>query len=1028
MKMILLLLGLSASVLMQAQVAITVDNNAGKLSTLFTAEQLSSVTDLTITGTIDANDIAIINSAMPALTTLDMSSTTLSACEVPSVGNFEANWFPGPTLIKNSLNYGGLNKPLLISILLPSTLKILGSNAFEHSGLTTITIPSSVTSIGWSAFAHSTITSITIPPSVSYLDEQIFDGCTKLIKVVIEAALTAIPQGTFADCSALTSVNIPSTVTHIGISAFSQCSSLNSILLPSAVSSIDMTAFNGCTGLTSIYSNNPVPPQTQSSFEGVDKANCILHVPFGSAEVYAAAPEWKDFTNIVEEPSLSLSSNTVALAPEINSTATISLTTLLPWTITSNQEWLTVSPAAGNHNETITFTAQENPLFNERKAIITVSTNDGYSETVTVTQSAKANTAPVANAGSAQTVNEGDIVQLDGSASIDTDGNELTYLWTAPEGITLSSNTAAKPTFTAPLADKNMEYSFTLVVNDGTSNSPEAHVVITVLNKAELSVSSNTAAVGAAENLSATVDIHCNAAWEAVSDQSWLTVNPASSEGNQQLTLTAQANSLLTSRTAIVTITSASLKETITITQSAKANTAPVANAGGAQTVNEGDIVQLDGSASTDTDGNELTYLWTAPEGITLSSNTAAKPTFTAPQVEVTTQYPFTLVVNDGTSNSPGSHVIISVLNKVELSVSSNTATVGAEENLSATVDIHCNAAWETVSDQSWLTVNPASSEGNQQLTLTAQANSLLTSRTAIVSVTSGPLMETITITQSAKANTAPVANGGSDKSFNEGDIVQLDGSASTDADGNELTYLWTAPEGITISSNTAAKPTFTAPEVEVTTQYTFTLVVNDGQVNSASDVVIITITNKIIEMYLSISAVNFEGRESTARIVLSGNAQWTAISDQSWLTVSPTSGTGDKILTIKALANNTNKNRTGTITVSAPGVDSKNLVVTQNGLYVGIEETTLAPTVNYYPNPFCQEMNIEIANTLHQEVSVDVYAMTGQKIRSLVRQRKDEHISITWDGTNEMGQMVPYGIYLMKINNETRKVVFNGR
>jgi hypothetical protein len=472
MKMILLLLGLLASVLMQAQVAITVDNNAGKLSTLLTAEQLSSVTDLTITGTIDANDIAIINSTMPALTTLDISSSTVSPCEVPSVGNFEANWFPGPTLAKNSLSYGGLNKPLLISILLPSSLNVLGSNAFEHSGLTTITIPSSVTSIGWSAFANSSLTSITIPPSVSYMDEQIFDGCSKLTKVVIEAALTAIPQGTFADCSALTSVNIPSTVTHIGISAFSRCSSLNSIVLPSAVSSIDMTAFNGCTGLTSIYSNNPVPPQTQSSFEGVDKVNCILHVPFGSAEVYAAAIEWKDFTNIVEEPSLSLSSNTVALAPETNSTATISLTTQLPWTITSNQEWLIVSPASGNHNETITFTAQENPLFNERTAIITVSTNDGYSETVTVTQSAKANTAPVANAGNAQTVNEGDIVQLDGSASTDTDGNELTYLWTAPEGITLTSNTAAKPTFTAPQADKNMEYSFTLVVNDGTSNSP----------------------------------------------------------------------------------------------------------------------------------------------------------------------------------------------------------------------------------------------------------------------------------------------------------------------------------------------------------------------------------------------------------------------------------------------------------------------------------------------------------------------------------------------------------------------------
>lgn len=93
------------------------------------------------------------------------------------------------------------------------------------------------------------------------------------------------------------------------------------------------------------------------------------------------------------------------------------------------------------------------------------------------------------NAGGDQSVNEGTTVTLDGSTSSDPDGNPLTYKWTAPAGISLSSATAAKPTFTAPEVKKDSTLTFSLVVNNGTSDSAPAIVKVTVLNVINVGVS-----------------------------------------------------------------------------------------------------------------------------------------------------------------------------------------------------------------------------------------------------------------------------------------------------------------------------------------------------------------------------------------------------------------------------------------------------------------------------------------------------------------------------------------------------------
>src|SRR6187397_480157 len=63
------------------------------------------------------------------------------------------------------------------------------------------------------------------------------------------------------------------------------------------------------------------------------------------------------------------------------------------------------------------------------------------------------NTAPIANAGSNQTVTSGVTVTLNGTASSDPDGTIASYAWTQTAGtptVTLASGTTSQPTFPAP--------------------------------------------------------------------------------------------------------------------------------------------------------------------------------------------------------------------------------------------------------------------------------------------------------------------------------------------------------------------------------------------------------------------------------------------------------------------------------------------------------------------------------------------------------------------------------------------------
>ena len=324
---------------------------------------------------------------------------------------------------------------------------------------------------------------------------------------------------------------------------------------------------------------------------------------------------------------------------------------------------------------------------------------------------------------------------------------------------------------------------------------------------------------------------------------------------------------------------------------------APTSHAGPNQTVNPGDTVQLDGSASTDS-GASPTYQWTQTAGpnVGLSSSTAVKPTFTAPSSATTLT--FSLVVKDGsqTSTADTVNVIVSsgssdIAPNATVTASSQSTSSGqtAAKAVDGVADGYPTSPtneWATVNGGagSWLKLVWGSAQTIDEVVLYDRPNlsdqvtggtltfsdgstvpvpSLNNDGTATTitfpAKTTTSLLFTVTSVSASTGSvglaeivvfpagtggggtTPPTANAGPDQVVNAGATVQLDGSGSYDP-GTNPSYKWTQTAGpaVTLSSSTAVKPTFTAPSSATTV--TFQLVVSDGSTSSGPSTVNITV------------------------------------------------------------------------------------------------------------------------------------------------------------------------------------------
>ena len=283
-------------------------------------------------------------------------------------------------------------------------------------------------------------------------------------------------------------------------------------------------------------------------------------------------------------------------------------------------------------------------------------------------------------------------------------------------------------------------------------------------------------------------------------------------------------------------------------------------NAGANQTVNEQSVVVLNATASGTTDA--LTYAWSAAPTIAITHEDTSAPaaSLIAPSTVSALSYTLTLVVTDGNGNQNSDTVTINVqpVNEAPTAIISVTSpTIPAQTSYSAGIEVILSASNSNDNDPpetldpiaAWRWQQTAGNDVLDGISLDGDSiafttpilddSSDLTFDVTVTDQEGAQDTASITLNILSASDTQPIVDAGVDHQVYPGEIIVLNGKASTSIPaGLPLQYSWLNDSELTpFINNRSAEQTFAiAPNVTQTQLVTFTLSTKDAFGNVVDD------------------------------------------------------------------------------------------------------------------------------------------------------------------------------------------------
>jgi len=226
-KIILLTVILLQVNALNAQVIKSIDvSTAGTLTTLLSVDEKASITQLTVTGKLNARDFKCFRDEIINLAVLDISATTIDYYS----GFQGARWgynlvYPANEIPKWSFYDPDNSRP------------------------------------------KATLTTVKLPPSLFSIGEGAFMDCINITQIVIPEKVMTIGGNAFTKCESISNLIIPNSVNTIGNYAFLMCRGIKTLMLGDGLLSIGTSAFDDCRQLTTITClSYPAPTLGENCF------------------------------------------------------------------------------------------------------------------------------------------------------------------------------------------------------------------------------------------------------------------------------------------------------------------------------------------------------------------------------------------------------------------------------------------------------------------------------------------------------------------------------------------------------------------------------------------------------------------------------------------------------------------------------------------------------------------------------------------------------------------------------------------